>query len=111
MKAVIYFVFKDTEDNYIEDIQKQLTHDVNQFIITDVTNPNKSIYNKIENIFYFKDMSSCLNNLTSVLNYLEIFNYKEIMLLNLNKSYDATQLVYKDILTVKEEFAVINKIL
>lgn len=111
MKAVIYFVFKDIEDNYIEDIQKQLTYDVNQFIITDVTNPNKSIYNKIENIFYFKDMSSCLNNLTSVLNYLEIFNYKEIMLLNLNKSYDATQLVYKDILTVKEEFAVINKIL
>ena len=50
MKAVIYFVFKDTEDNYIEDIQKQLTYDVNQFIITDVTNPNKSIYNKIENI-------------------------------------------------------------
>lgn len=111
MKAVIYFVFKDIEDNYIEDIQKQLTYDVNQFIITNVTNPNKSIYNKIENIFYFKDMSSCLNNLTSVLNYLEIFNYKEIMLLNLNKSYDATQLVYKDILTVKEEFAVINKIL
>ena len=33
MKAVIYFVFKDTEDNYIEDIQKQLTYDVNQFII------------------------------------------------------------------------------
>ena len=56
-------------------------------------------------------MTSCLNNLTSVLTYLEIFNYKEIMLLNLNKSYDATQLVYKDILTVKEEFAVINKIL
>jgi len=42
---------------------------------------------------------------------IELSNYKEIMLLNLNKSYDATQLVYKDILIVKEEFAVINKIL
>ena len=63
MKAVIYFVFKDTEDNYIEDIQKQLTYDVNQFIITDVTNPNKSIYNKIENIFYFKDYSKRMEEL------------------------------------------------
>jgi len=111
MRAVIYFVFKDTEENYIEDIQKQLTYDVNQFVITDVTSPLKSIYNKIENIFYFKDMTSCLNNLTLILSYLEIFNYKEIMLLNPNKFYDATQLVYKNILTVKEEFAIISKIL
>ncbi len=46
-------------------------------MITDIKNPNKSIYSKIENIFYFKDMTSCLNNLTDILNYLEIFNYKQ----------------------------------
>ena len=54
MKAVIYFVFRGSEENYIEDIQKQLTYDVKQFIITDVINPSKSINTKIENIFYFK---------------------------------------------------------
>lgn len=111
MKAVIYFVFNDSEENYIEDIQKQLTYDVKQFMITDVSNPNKSIYTKIENIFYFKDMMSCLNNLTAILNYLEIFNYTEVALLNTNKSYNETQLIYKDILSVKKEFAVVNNIL
>ena len=111
MKAVIYFIFKDTEENYLEDIQKQLTYDVKQFVITDVINPNKSIYSKIENIFYFKDITACLNNLTTILTYLEIFNYKEIILLNTNKTYDGNQLIYKDILTVKEEFSVVNNIL
>ncbi len=111
MKAVIYFIFKDTEENYLEDIQKQLTYDVKQFVITDVINPNKSIYSKIENIFYFKDITACLNNLTTILTYLEIFNYKEIILLNTNKTYDGSQLIYKDILTVKEEFSVVNNIL
>lgn len=111
MKAVIYFVFNDNEENYIEDIQKQLTYDVKQFMITDIKNPNKLIYSKIENIFYFRDMTSCLNNLTDILNYLEIFNYKQVMLLNPNKSYESNQLIYKDILIVKEEFAVVNNIL
>lgn len=111
MKAVIYFVFNDNEENYIEDIQKQLTYDVKQFMITDIKNPKKSIYSKIENIFYFRDMTSCLNNLTDILNYLEIFNYKQVMLLNPNKSYESNQLIYKDILIVKEEFAVVNNIL
>ena len=111
MKPVIYFVFNDNEENYIEDIQKKLTYDVKQFVITDISNPNKSIYSKIENIFYFKDMTSCLNNLTVILTYLEIFNYKEIMLFNVNKTYNCDQIVYKDILKVKKEFSVVNSIL
>ena len=36
---------------------------------------------------------------------------KEIILLNTNKTYDGSQLIYKDILTVKEEFSVVNNIL
>ena len=53
MKAVIYFVFNDNEENYIEDIQKKLTYDVKQFVITDISNPNKSIYSKIATVSLF----------------------------------------------------------
>ena len=111
MKAVIYFVFRDGEENYIEDIQKQLTYDVKQFIITNVINPSKSINTKIESIFYFKDMTSCLNNVSDILNYLEMFNYKQVLLINPNKSYESNQLIFKDVSTVKEEFSVVNNIL
>ncbi len=51
MKSVIYFVFKINEENYIDDIQSQINHDVKQYIITDISNPSKSIYNKVDNIF------------------------------------------------------------
>jgi len=111
MKAVIYFLFVDNTDNNLENIQKHITYDVKQFIITDIINPNKSIYNKIENIFYFKDKNSCLKNITTVIQYLEHFNYHEVLLLNLEKNYMPDQLVYKDILTVKNEFTVVTKIL
>ncbi len=30
MKSVIYFVFKINEENYIDDIQSQINHDVKQ---------------------------------------------------------------------------------
>ena len=41
----------------------------------------------------------------------EIFNYKQVLLLNPNKSYDSNQLIFKDVSTVKEEFSVVNNIL
>ena len=36
MKAVIFLLFDDEEDNYIEDIQRKIKHDVNRFMITNV---------------------------------------------------------------------------
>jgi hypothetical protein len=111
MKSVIYFVFKINKENYIDDIQSQINHDVKQYIITDIINPSKSIYNKVDNIFYFKDKISCLNGTMHLLNYLETFNCTETLLLNTNKQYDLSQLTYKNISNVKEEFAVVNNIL
>jgi 5-bromo-4-chloroindolyl phosphate hydrolysis protein len=58
MKSVMYFVFKDSEENHIDDIQNQINHDVKQYIITDIVNPPKTIYSKIDNIFFFKDITS-----------------------------------------------------
>ena len=111
MKSVIYFVFKNSEENHIENIQIQINHDVRQYIITDIINPSKSIYNKVDNVFYFKDKISCLNGTLHLLNYLETFNCTETLLLNTNKQYDLSQLTYKNISNVKEEFAVVNNIL
>ncbi len=79
MKAVIFLLFDDEEDNYIEDIQRKIKHDVNRFMITNVVNPHKSIYNKIENIFCFKDVTTCLKNVPIILRYLEMFNYTEVL--------------------------------
>jgi hypothetical protein len=111
MKAVIYLLFDNTEDNYIEDIQRQINHDVKRFMITNVTNPHKLIYNKIENIFYFKDVTTCLNKVPFVLNYLEMFNYTEVLLLNVNKLYKSEELIYKNILCTKNELAIIHNVL
>jgi hypothetical protein len=111
MKAVIYLLFDGEEDNYIEDIQRKIKHDVNRFMITNVVNPHKSIYNKIENIFYFKDVTTCLSNIPFVLKYLEMFNYTEVLLLNVNKTYVENELIYKDISSVKNEFAIIQNVL
>lgn len=111
MKAVIYLLFDNAEDNHIEDIQRQINHDVKRFIITDVVNPHKALYNKIENIFYFKDSNTCLSKIPFVLNYLELFNYTDVLLLNVNKLYKSEELVYKNILTVKNEFSIIHNVL
>ena len=111
MKAVIYLLLDTGEDNYTEDIQRQINHDVKQFMITNVVNPHKSIYNKIENIFYFKDCTTCLSKVTFILNYLEIFNYTEVLLLNVNKTYTLDELIYKNILCAKNEFSIIHNIL
>jgi hypothetical protein len=111
MKAVIFLLFDDEEDNYIEDIQRKIKHDVNRFMITNVVNPHKLIYNKIENIFCFKDVTTCLKNVPIILRYLEMFNYTEVLLLNVNKTYSESELVYKDISSVKNEFAIIQNVL
>jgi hypothetical protein len=111
MKAVIYLLLDNNEENYIEDIQRQINHDVKQFMITNVVNPHKSIYNKIENIFYFKDYTNCLIKVPFILSYLEIFNYTDVLLLNTNKTYTTDELIYKNILCVKNEFSIIHNIL
>jgi hypothetical protein len=111
MKSVIYLLFDNAEDNYIEDIQRQINHEVKLFMITNVVNPHKSVYNKIENIFYFKDVVTCLNKVPFVLNYLETFNYTEVLLLNVNKTYTPNELIYKNILCAKNEFAIVHNIL
>ncbi len=111
MKAVIYLLFDNNEENYIEDIQQQINHDVKRFMITNVANPHKLIYNKIENIFYFKDITTCLNKVPFVLNYLEMFNYTEVLLLNVNKLYKSEELIYKNILCTKNELAIIHNVL
>jgi hypothetical protein len=111
MKAVIYLVFDNDKDNYIEDLQRKINHDVKRFMITNVMNPHKSLYNKIENVFYFKDGTTCLNNVVFILNYLEMFNYTEVLLLNVNKPYTSEELVYKNILCAKNEFSIIHNIL
>jgi len=111
MKAVIYFLYEEAEENNLDVIQPKINHDVKQFIITNVSNPIKTIYNKIENIFYYKDKVSCANNLIHVLNYLSLFNYTEVLLLNAEKVYYPEQMTYRDLNVVKNEFSIINNIL
>jgi hypothetical protein len=111
MKAVIFFIFKDDGDNYIEDIRSHLNYDIKQFVVTDTSNLPKVIYNKSENIFHFKDKKTCFVNLNYIFDYLELFNFKEVMLLNVNKMYNADQLIYQNLSNVKEKFSVINNIL
>lgn len=111
MKAVIYFLYEESEENNLDIIQSQINHDVKQFIITNIKNPTKTIYNKIENIFYYKDKVSCVNNLVHVLNYLLQFNYTEVLLLNVEKTRTQEQMIYRDLSVVKNELSVINNIL
>lgn len=111
MKAVIYFLYEESEENNLDIIQSQINHDVKQFIITNERNPTKTIYSKIENIFYYKDKISCVNNLIPVLNYLSNFNYTEVLILSTDKLYSKEQITYKDLSVIKNEFSIIKNIL
>lgn len=111
MKSVIYFLYEEAKENNLDVIQPHINHNVKQFVITNISNPHKTIYNKIENIFYYKDKVSCVNNLVHVLNYLLQFNYTEVLLLNAEKFYRPEQMIYRDLNVVKNEFSIINNIL
>jgi len=111
MKAVIHFIFEEDEDNFIEDNQKLIDCEPKEFIITDKPNLPKSIYNKIEHIFYFNNKKICLKSVNQIINYLELFNYKQILLMNVNKKYNNDELIFTELSKVKEQFSVINSIL
>jgi hypothetical protein len=110
MKAVIFLYFQSSDDNFIESIQSQLNHDVKQFLVTDIPNLHKGVYNKLESIFHYKDQTECLINVKNIINYLKLFNYTQLLIVNVNKEYDS-ELEFKDISTIEKEFTVVNSIL
>lgn len=114
MKSVIYFIFKDDNNevlNKIDKINNFFDYKTNYFIITDCLNLHKTLYSKVQHIFYFKNKFECIRNLNHVISYLELFHYKEILLLNSNKEYLPEDIIFKSISTVKEDFAIINNII
>lgn len=111
MKAVICFIFKDGEDNFIEDNQKLFNYDHKFFVITDKQNLPKSLYSKVEHIFYFKDKKICFKSVHQIIDYLEMFNYKQAILINMNKKYNNDQLIFNNLSEIKEQLAVVNNVL
>lgn len=114
MKAVIYFLFKgDIENNvsYIDDTKKKLNYGINQYIITTQEQLPKSLHGNTEQIFYFKDQKQCFNNVKNVIDYLEILNYTEFLIINANKTYTEEDLIFESISTVKNNLSIITKLI
>lgn len=85
MNAVIHLLKTDCTPYY----QKYLDHnkslyniEYNHFLISDVKNPNKSLYNNFEQIFYCKDIN--FKFITYVLKTLINLKYKKCIIINSN---------------------------
>lgn len=113
MRVVIYFLFKEDVKNHIcciDNTKNKLGYNVNQYIITNQEQLPKSLYYNVEQIFYFKTQKDCFNKIPNVLDYLQSLNYTEFLVVNANKNYEDSELVFDSISTIKSNLAVITKL-